>query len=150
MAIPLVENFNNTEAQLAPNPLFPTVSEDVIQTLTRLLAQDINNGIFRFLRADQDGRLLVTSSAVQVSTSQQPVVSVSTVAINLLPQNTSRHVFIVQNLGTNPIELFFGITPVFGNGLQVPANGVFIDDHYLGKIDAIAGSGSNSTRVVEF
>lgn len=61
MAIPLVENFNNTEAQLAPNPLFPTVSEDVIQTLTRLLAQDINNGIFRFLRADQDGRLLVTS-----------------------------------------------------------------------------------------
>jgi len=150
MTVSRKESFNNTEAQLAPNPTFPAISEDVQQTLARLMGLDPNNSIFRFLRTDQDGRLLVSATSLQGTSAQQPNVTVTTASINLLAANSSRRVFIIQNLGASAIYLGFGITALTTH-LQVPANGgVFIDDHFLGAINAIAASGSNDVRIAEF
>ena len=150
MSVSRKENFNNTEAQLAPNPTFPEISEGLQQTLARLMGLDPNNAIFRFLRTDQDGRLLVSATSLQGTTAQQPKVTVTTATINLLPANNSRRVFIIQNLGTTAIYLGFGIDATV-NLLQVPPNGgVFIDDHFLGAVNAIAASGSNDVRIAEF
>lgn len=143
-------NFFRTDLSLAPNPVLPEVDEKIQQAITRLLGWDTNNELWRSLLTDQDGRLLVSTSVTQGQSAVQTAVSVGVATVQLIGINTSRRLIMIQNLGAAAIYINFGNPGSLTTGFQIPSNGVFIDDHFLGAINAISAAAANDVRVTEF
>jgi len=150
MAKSQVENINDTDLSLVPNPVLPDIDEKLGQTFSRLMVWDSAARKWRKALSDTDGRVLVSTSVTQGTVVNQPQVNVALVSIQLLAANSARRLMIIQNLGANAIFVTFGTPALAASGLQIPSGGVFIDDHFLGIVTAIALVGSNDTRIVEF
>jgi len=143
------DNFGNLDiASFERNP-YPEISEDVQQTLSRLLGYDLGNGIYRRLLCDSDGRLYVSTSVTQGAVAVNSAVTVSLASIQLAAANGSRKSIYIQNLGANAIYVNYGATASIVTGLQIPSGGTFIEDRYLGIITAIALVAGNDVRIVE-
>lgn len=142
-------NINKTDLALTPDILNPEIADAIIQAFVRNMAWDGNNNLWRKLLADVDGRLLVSTSPTQGSSAVQSQSTLPAVTTQILGINTSRRLMIIQNLGATAIYLGFGIPALVATGLQVASGGSFIDDHFLGAVNAISTSGTNDVRITE-
>lgn len=150
MSTSQADSINNTDLSLTPNPVSPEIAETLLQAFVRNFGWDTNGKIWRRLLTDPDGRLLVSTSVTQGSSANQPVATVNLANVILLGANASRRLFMVQNLGANPIYLGFGAVVTPATGFQVASGATFIDDHFVGAINAIASVAGNDVRIVEF
>lgn len=143
--------FWRTDLNLDPFTTEPKVSLDIDQTLARLLGFDYAGEQFRLVRVDADGRLLISSSETNTTSAQNSQATVTELGATLLSANPSRRQYIIQNLGDDPIYLNFGGTSDTTIDLQLPSNGIFIDDIYLGVVSALVEAGiSCDVRIVEY
>lgn len=128
----------------------PNISQDFQQTLTRILALDAINGIWKSLQTDQLGRLYVTTQQVQgaipVITNVNVIAATETL---LLSANNNRRAFMVINNGGSLLQLYFN-SGTSNPNIPLFPSGVYNDDVTLGAVFA-KGVGANvSTIVVEY
>lgn len=138
-----------TNLQIVEVDHYPEISTDIQSTLDRLMGFDANNEQFNLLLCDSDGRLLVSTSATQGASAvnSAPVVGVATTI--LLAANLSRKIVYIFNNGTSPIFVTYGVPATLALGFPIAPGGAFIEDRYLGAINAISSIAGQDTRVVE-
>lgn len=140
---------SRVEFQLLEFDLDIPISDDIQDTISRVMGYHEAAETFKYLRTDGQGRLLVSSAASAVSTATTTSTNVLAAGTTLLAENTARRQYIVYNAGAEAIELFFGNVGVFGNGLPLAAGAYFADDIYVGKLTAICAVGPVGVRLVE-
>lgn len=143
------QGFANTDLQIEGYNAYPDISDNIQQTLARLLGFDANNQIYRALLTDPDGRLYVSTSATQAASAVNSQVTVGVVSVALVSQNNSRRSLTIQNLGAAPIYLAYGQAALVATGIQIPSNGIYIEDRYLGAVNAISSAAGNDVRILE-
>lgn len=149
MAESYKDGFGNTDLQLDPYDKKPTISDNIQQTIARLLGWHAASLTYKTILADTDGRLLVSSSPTQSALATSSQANVLLVSVQLLAANPNRKQYILENLGANPIFLGFGSNAIAASGFSLPSGGIFADDVWVGAITAIALVGSNDVRIVE-
>jgi hypothetical protein len=142
-------NFAQTDLQL--EPFLPDLSvEDLLQRAISFgYGWHSTSERWKALLADADGRLLVSTSATQAATGSFNNSVVGTTAAAVLGENLTRRQFVIQNLGTVPIYLGYTSSLTTSNGLQIPVNGVWIDDKYVGAVYLISGTAAQDIRYQE-
>lgn len=143
------DNFANLDSGIFNRNPYPDISEDVQQTLSRSYAYDAGNGINRRILCDSDGRLLVSTSASTSAAANNSQITVSLVSVQLVAANGSRKYLAIENLGANPIYIVLGSVALVATGFQIPSGGIWIEDRYLGAINAIATIAGNDVRIQE-
>lgn len=143
-------NVNNTALTLVPFEFSPEIDPKLLQTFSREMGWDANNGIWRMLLTDVDGRLLVSTSVTQGANANQFALNVGLASVQIIGANNSRRTIIIQNLGINSIYVNFGSNGSTVTGLVIPSNGTLIEDHFLGAINAISLGATNDVHIVEF
>lgn len=141
--------FGNTDLQTTIIDHYPEIEDKIVQTLSRLMGFDNANQLYRQLLADADGRLLVSSSPTQATIAVNSAAVVGIVSSQILAANNSRRSAYIQNLGGVPIYIAYGIPAAIATGLQIPVGGIFIEDRYLGAINAISTVAAQDVRIVE-
>lgn len=141
--------FADTDLELEPYDRSPVISDDIQQSLTRLMGWDDNNNIWRSALVDVEGKLKVSSSATQTDIASNGLAVVGVASIALAAANPDRRQIIIQNKGTVAIYIGFGVTPVVGTHFEIPVNGTFADDVFTGIINAIASLAAQNVIVVE-
>lgn len=144
------DGFNTTDQGLQPYNPDIAIDDKLLQALVRLLGFDAANKTWRALKTDQDGRLYVTTAPTQGLNVSQSVVSVLNTQTTILAANPSRRQMIIQNLGSAAIYLGLGNTVTTATGLQIPSNGIFIDERFLGAVYGISGTSGQDVRVAEY
>jgi hypothetical protein len=145
----LKARFNVIDAQVEPFFITPVVSDDIQQTLSRLLGWDRNSQLWRLVETDVDGRLLVSTDATKVSVGTNSAVSVGVASTAILAANNTRRYFVLYNNGTVPIAIEYDTTAVLATGLLIPVGGMYSDDGYVGAISGIASVAAQDVRVLE-
>lgn len=101
-----------------------------------------------------DGALSVASVESNVTVEQQLAstgsygsISVGTTATEVIPANTGRQSFIVQNLSADT-SAFIGFDSNLTdlNGLEIPPNGTYGDDTYTGSVYIVSEAGTVDIR----
>lgn len=144
------DGFNTLDLGLQPYLSDIPISDNLQQTLDRLMAFDVNNKTWRTLKSDSDGRLFVTTAPTQTSTAPQSNPTVGVAQSAILSANPSRKLMMIQNLGSAAIYVGFGNNITTATGFQIAPQQTFIDDHFLGIVNAISGSAGQDVRIVEF
>lgn len=94
------DGFENTDLELFPQPKLPQIEEVIGQTVARMLGFDLNDKIWRSLRVDNDGKLVVTND---YGDEYIPVYTTTSfgngAALKLLSKNSKRLWFTIQNTG---------------------------------------------------
>lgn len=142
--------FGDSDIGMSPYLPFPNLSEDIQQTLARLLGWDYLSFVYRSLIVDSDGRLLVSTSPTKSDSAVNSAVTVDNVGVTLLANNPLRKSYVIQNLGANIVYVRFGLVPLVATGIAVDTNGVLTDDIYTGIITAITSAGNSDVRITEF
>lgn len=145
-----IDGFNTLDLGLQPYVKDIPISDNLQQTLDRLMAFDVNNKTWRTLKSDSDGRLYVTTAPTQTTIAPQSNPTVGVAQSAILGANPSRKLMIIQNLGGSPIYLGFGNNITAATGFQIAPGQTFIDDHFLGVVNAISGVAGQDVRIVEF
>lgn len=144
------DGFNTLDIGVQPYLKDIAISDNLQQTLDRLMAFDLPNKTWRTLKSDSDGRLYVTTAPTQTSTAPQSNPTVGVAQSAILAANPSRKLMMIQNLGSNAIYIGFGNNITTVTGFQIPSGATFIDDHFLGVVNAISGTAGQDVRIVEF
>lgn len=142
--------FGNTDLLLNPQDLTPTISDNIQQTLSRLMAFYEAGLLFKALRCDVSGRLLVSQAEVAQSVVSQSAVTVTTSETTILPANVNRKKFLIQNLGSYDIYLYFTTGLAVTSALVLYAGSTFEDNSYVGIVYGKTSTGSANIRVVEY
>lgn len=144
------QNFGYTEFPLIPGNQFPDVSPELLQTLARLLAWDAEHETFRFLRAGQDGRLIVSSEGSAVEYNVWSKTDVSTTALNLIPSNPDRVFFMLQHQGgSDLIRWQFNTTSISTVGFMLQPLTTYIDYAYKNNVWVRANTGTQGVLAIE-
>lgn len=144
------DGFNTLDLGLQPYQKDIVIADKLDQALARLLGFDVNNKTWRTLKTDSDGRLYVTTAPTQTNVAPQSNPTVGLAQSAILAANPSRKLMIIQNLGAAPIYIGFGNNITTATGFQIAAGQTFIDDHFLGVVNAISGVAAQDVRIVEF
>lgn len=146
----ILEGFGNTDLQLSPQDLMPDISADIQQTLARILAFYEAGKLFKALRCDASGRLLVSNAEVASSIVYQSAVTVTTAETTILPANVNRKSWFLQNTGAFQFYLYFSTGLAVANALIIYPGDTFSNDSYVGTVYGKTGTGSASCRILEF
>lgn len=141
--------FSKTNLQIDPVERYPDISSDIQSTLARLMGFDPNNEQFNLLLCDSDGRLLISSSASVAASANNAAAVVGIATTVLLVANPSRKAAYIYNNGTVTIYTMYGNPATLALGFPIPPAGVFIEDRYLGQINAISTLAGQDVRLVE-
>jgi hypothetical protein len=124
---------------------------DIIQpVLSRLIAWDNANEIFKLVGLDSDGRLLVSSGSTKTKTFNESDPSIGTSAVSILAENNNRKQYLIQNVSDTDIYIGFTSSVTTSLGYKLVPDATFGDDVYLGAIYAITSVASKSLRVIEW
>ena len=149
MAVSNMEGFERVDIALSPFDSDPTISEDIQQTLTRLMAWNVANKRFELVRLNSDGSLAFTIGEGRVNTGLVTITSVGIVAVIILPSNSDRRYFSVVNAGGATVYIGFtsGVAP--STGYPIPPGGTFGNDVFYGTLYAVTSAGATDVRVLE-
>lgn len=125
------------------------VSDDIQQTLARLVGYDPNAKTFRFIPVDSDGRLLVGSGGIRTNAAVISAVDVLITATLLINENLDRNALNIYNNGTDVVYLGFTSSVVIADGFPVEAGANFYTENYTGKIYAISPAITSNVRLME-
>ena len=145
----LKDGFNRYQGGFNPYDVSPNVSEDIQQTLSRLVGWDIAGEQWRDIIVDSDGRVLTSSGATVATIAAHSNPTVGLVSVALLPSNPDRNSFTIFNNSGNDIEIQYAATAVLGQGIVLKPSVLFIEDTWSGAVSAISSVAANNVRVLE-
>lgn len=142
--------FGNVD--IVPDKLFyqPDISEDIQQSLSRLLGWDALNEIFKLLGVDAEGRLLVSSGATKTDTITYTIIEVETTATLVVNQNNNRKQYLLQNLSGSVTWIGFDGNVDENLGYKLAVDASFGDDVYVGAIYALNTTGNANLLLIEW
>lgn len=143
------DRFNRTDLEFHPYVEDPEVSDDIQQSLARLLAWDSANGQWRRLAVDPNGNLNIIVAQNKASSGINTAVSVSTTATLLANVNTSRKSIVIYNNGPETVFLGYDTNVSFSTGIPLTSGSAYSDDTYLGSYFGITSSGTSDVRIGE-
>jgi hypothetical protein len=143
------EGFANTDLEISSYNPYPEISEDIQQTLARLLAFDILNDRNKSLICDSDGRLYVSTATTPSNVAVNSAAVVGVATSQILAANGSRKQVTIQNLGTVAVYISYGTPATLATGYQIPSGGSYIENVYTGAINAISSLAAQDVRIVE-
>lgn len=143
------EGFNNTDIGLAPYSPDVNISDDIQRSLAQPLVWDSNSKLWRKQIGDSDGRIYVSTSPTQTATAVNSAVSVTTSSTPVLSVNPIRKQFILQNLGASDVYITFGSPSVATQGYRLASGASYADNVYTGVITARTLTGTGDLRVTE-
>lgn len=149
MAKAIKRGFYDVNFLVIPRERDEDISDNIQQTLSRLLGFDDSNNRFDLVKIDTDGRLLVSSSQTKTDSANNSQVAPTTSDITVLAANPDRKQYIIQNVGGVDVYLNFGATVVTGTDMLLAAGATFIDEIYQGTVTGKTISGTADLRVVE-
>lgn len=144
-----LSNLGNTDWNFNSFDIDPDISNDIQQTLTRLIGYNANYDKWLTVPVDAQGRILVSTSQVQGN-----VPSISTVALLigvetlLLSVNNGRRAYTVMNTGAVQIQVYF--VAASGSSIPLASGGVYTDDLTLGTVYGKSLSANTSVTVIEY
>ena len=143
------DGFDNTDALISPHIDLPDVSDDIQQTLARLLGWDSNNQLFRLVTVDSNGALFGSIGPQKVTTFVVTAFTVGVAAVQLFISNGSRKSLLILNNSANAIFIgpTNGVTTATGFPLAPGAS--YSDDLNNGPIWAISAVAGNNVRTLE-
>ena len=139
--------FGDSDAQLEPPIQQPKVSEDIQQTLSRLLGWNSGTDRFLLVAVDVEGRLLVSQSTTKASTGVITRVTLTGSDQLVLNSNDFRRGFRLLNRGATTVKVAFE-TPIGTSYFTLDANGTYYDDVYSGNV-YLNGTAANVVEVIE-
>jgi hypothetical protein len=143
MAKSLSQNFHQTEAILDPLQRQPDISEDIQQTLSRLLGWYDFDAVWKFIRTDANGRLLVASGSGLASTVNVNNFTPGAAITSVLAANSSRMKFEIQNAGVSNVFVGFGPLLTLANTVLLSPGDVYHDDIYSGDVYCLTFAASS-------
>lgn len=150
MANIVTPDMGNNEYEVHPYDSLPEVDTKLLSTLSKIMARNDAQNRFLFVRADNTGRLLVSTSAAEVTVAAHSAVNVTVAGQTLLNANTARVAFLVQNLGAADIYIRLDAIPSLALGIKLAPNDNFVDDTYVGAVSAITLVGNADVRIMEY
>lgn len=139
------------DTNLEMQPYIPTrdVSDDIQQTLDRLLGWYDAGKYWQAVQVDNTGRLLTSPSSVPVTTGTASQKNVTTADIEILAANSSRNYWIIKNFGSDVVYVTLGVTALTTTGYPLSPGDQIGDTIYKGSIRGIAASGTQDMRIIE-
>lgn len=136
-------NFNRSILRPSKEIIKPDVSEDIQQTLARLMGWDYLVEQWRPALTDADGRLMVNTSSLKTDVVTQVGGSVGGGSVAVFNNNTSRKVYWLQATGTGDIYISLSTTFTLSSAIKLLPGAMWIDDVYTGQV-RIASDGLGS------
>lgn len=144
-----LNGFDQTAIGISPHDDMPQISEDITQTLGRLLGWDAINQIWRPILVGSDGSLFAAIGLIRSSTMTHSAFTATNVAQVILAANTARESYTIKNNGG--VILYIGSTDAVtvGTGFPINPGEAYSDELYTGAVYAIVSAGSTDCRILE-
>lgn len=144
------EGFENTELQLSNEDNRPEIDDRISQSLVRLMGFDAANKIFRLIKVNPLGQLLLASdSGLDTDQTYKTVVLVYNTPTIVLGANPNRLYYAIRS-GAGTVSIGSGtVTPYLRTHL-LPAISEYSDYDYKGDVSVTNNSTVNQTiEVIE-
>jgi len=125
------------------------ISDDIQQSLARMLVWDYANKQWVLPIADTDGRILVSTSPTKATANNSSNPTVTTTSAAILSENTSRKQALIQNTGAVSVYLGFGEDATVATGFLLIPDAIYIMDVWLGSVTAIVSAGTSTLNIQE-
>lgn len=132
-------NFNglaHNELGLDPYTDSPTISEDIQQTVARLEGWNEALQLFKLIRSDNVGRLLVSLAPPASPNVSQTTFTINAVEQQVLVPNQNRRIFILQNRGAGVITISYQPALASAQQMQIGSGGTWLEDLWSGSVFA--------------
>ena len=136
---PVQNNWNANEFGLRPKNLVETISANFSKVFSYLFGWDVNNLIWRAIRTDVAGNLLVANGAQAVNAPSITNFAVTGTSQQLLAYNPLRRSFAIYNDGYNTDGIVAALiltypSPTGNYQLNLPAGSLYEDDSWQGAV----------------
>jgi len=142
-------HFETTDLEIEPFERSPDLSDEIAQTLSRLLGWDYVNEIWRRLRVDATGSIGVVASPSSSAQLECSSVVVAGAADLLIAANSNRRSVRIFNQGADPIVIDDTAGLAVATGFPLPAGGEWFSDTYRGDIFALVSGSSSTVKIIE-
>ncbi len=144
------DGFGRTNMALEELVLDPNISDDITQTLGRIMGFNYITRQWVGLATDIDGRLVISQSGVQTNQAIAGTVNVLLTATLIRPENPNRRQILLVNNGTTMSYIGFnaGVTALLG--FPLPPGSTYEDSLYTGEYWGIAITSFCNFRFMEF
>lgn len=146
----VIDGFGRSNADIEPLDPSPDISQNVQQTLARLMVWDYTNHQFKLVASDIDGRLIISMSGVQINTAQHGAVFPVAGAFNIRPANVNRRYLVLYNNTGNILYIGFTAGVTAANGFMFMPGTVYTDNIYTGEYWGIQPLFAGDIRFMEF
>lgn len=126
----------------------PEVTDELTQTIARIVGYDTGNKLYRFLRCDNEGDLIVSSSSFVSNLGYVDKINVPTSSTEIAPTNYNRKQINIRNNGANNLYIAFNSDATVADGYLLKPDEVWESDHFTGQVTAISDGGTNDVRVL--
>lgn len=154
---PILNNWNQNEFGLQPRNLVERIAANFIKVFAYNFGFDANTPIWRALRSDVSGNLKVSNGAQSANPPLLTQLSVTGVAQQILPINTARRSFIINNDCQSLVGSASSLIIVYPNPnsswqLILPVGWSYFDDDWQGTVSVVllSGAGPQSITIAEF
>lgn len=130
----LSANFHQTEAILDPLQRSPEITDNIQQALSRLMGWYDLDAVWKFIRTDSVGRLLVASGSGLASVINVNNFTPGAGTVNVLSANPARLKFEIQNTGASNVFVGFSATLTLANTILLNPGDIYYDDVYSGDV----------------
>jgi len=141
-------NFNQLSFPNTGEQKKPTIGDELIPTLTRLMGWNSEVEQWELIEADKDGRLIVSSGSLRTKSNVSSSVTANGTAQNALAESPNRRQYMIQNVGSVSCFLGFGEDATTSEGFRLESGATWIDDVFYGRISVIT-NGSNCELLVQ-
>jgi hypothetical protein len=152
---PVQDHYNDNEFGLKPPQADEPIETGFSKEFSHNFGWDAINKIWRAMRADKSGNLLIGSGTQSINPPLITPVLIATTATVILNQNTSRKGFAIYNSGGNDSAYAVPIFLQYPSGLPsafitIPAGYGYYDDNWSGQVSALAITVSTTIYVAEY
>jgi hypothetical protein len=137
-----------TELLLNPRNITPDIAEQIGQDFSYLMAFNQGNTLFKLLRCDADGRLLISTSDVDVQAYTISRSSILGTNILVAAANPNRRLCRILNMSAGYGFIGFDDTVSYLTGIPLPPFTEWVDDIYTGDYYVNAKTGTGQVDVV--
>ena len=149
MPISNKQGFERVDIALSPFIKDPQISEDIAQTLTRLLAWNSTKDQFELVQLDSQGSLRFSQAPAPVGVGSYSQATITTTVGLVLAANADRRYFSVFNNGGVAVYVGFDTSVTTSTGFVIPIGGAIGYSFYYGSIFGIVSTGSCDLRIIE-
>lgn len=127
---------------------FPEVAGKFGRGLSYLVGYDETNQVFRMVRTDEDGRIIISDTGASPDSLTTETLTLSTTPASLVANNDDRSLLMLRNVGSDSI--FIGNSGLVGggDGWEIGVGEVLTLEGYTGDVFGYCASGSQDLSVL--